>query len=114
MAEAFAGVLGGGVAEAFSVGSKPAEQVHPKVVQVMLERGIDLGSKTPKGLKDLPEGVFDIVVGMGCEDACPAQRAGKVIAWDIPDPKNQSVERVREIRDQIEGQVKALLRGLSG
>ena len=110
MAEAFARRLAPAGVEVFSAGSRPAASVNPAVVEAMRERGLDLGGKIPKGLDALTEERFDVMVGMGCGDACPVRPGAKrTVAWDIPDPKGQPLERVREIRDQIEGKVRELL-----
>jgi hypothetical protein len=112
MAEAFARQYAPPGAELFSAGSQPASQIHPEVAEAMRESGIEIGDQVPKGLADLPQEMFDLVVGMGCGDACPAARAKRVIRWDIPDPKNRAPEEVREIRDQIDSQVRRLMAGL--
>lgn len=108
MAEAFAKIYGAGWVEAFSAGSQPAEAVHPMVVEVMGEKGIRLDQCRPKGFAQLPAGSFDVVVAMGCGDACPVYPAARRVEWAIPDPRGQSVDRVREIRDEIERQVRTL------
>ena len=108
MAEAFARRLAPAGVEVFSAGSRPAVSVNPAVVEAMRERGLDLDGKIPQGLDALAEERFDIVVGMGCGDACPIQRAKRVLAWEIPNPKGQSLEAVRQIRDQIEAKVQDL------
>ena len=108
MAEGFARALAPTGVEVFSTGSAPAKTLNPAAVEAMAERGIDIGSQLPKGFDALPEGSFDLVVGMGCGDACPIQRAKQVLAWEIPNPKGQSLEAVRQIRDQIETKVQDL------
>lgn len=122
MAEGFARKLAPPGVEIYSAGSQPAAQVNPIAVEAMQERGIDIRKAKPKGFADLPEGLFDIVVGMGCGDAllsresaqggqaCPTAKAKQVISWEIPNPKGQSIEAVRQIRDTIESKVKALLK----
>ena len=109
MAEAFARKLGYPGLEVFSAGTQPAQLIHPIVEEVMQEAGMDLTRQIPKGLESLPNGVFDVAIQMGCGDACPTHRAKKVIQWEIPDPKGQSKETVRKIRDLIEGKVRELL-----
>jgi protein-tyrosine-phosphatase len=76
----------------------------------MKEKGVDLSGRKPKGLNDLPPVEMDYLVTMGCEETCPAVPAKKIIGWEIPDPKGKSVEVFREVRDNIEGKVRALLR----
>ena len=108
MAEGFARALAPEGVELFSAGSAPAKTLNPAAVEAMWERGIDIASHLPKGLDALPEGSFDLVVGMGCGDACPIQRAKRVLAWEIPNPKGQPIEAVRQIRDLIEAKVQDL------
>ena len=109
MAQGFAETLGQGKIEVYSAGSRPASVMDPLVVEVMKEKGIDLSSRHPKGLNDLPPAEMDYVVTMGCEETCPAVLAKKVVEWQIPDPKGKSIEEIRAIRDVIEERVKALL-----
>ena len=109
MAQGFAEAFGQGTVEVYSAGSRPAAQIDPMVIQVMKEKGIDLSSKHPKSLDDLPPAEMDFLVTMGCEETCPAVIAKKVIAWEIPDPKGRSLDEIRSIRDLIETRVKLLL-----
>lgn len=109
MAEAFARAHGAGWVEAFSAGSKPADAVHPAVVTVMREQGFHLEGCRPKGFAQLPADPFDVVVTMGCSDACPVYPAARRIDWSIPDPKGKPIDQVREIRDGIERRVQSLL-----
>lgn len=96
-------------ARALSAGTQPADRVHPEVVAVMRESGIDLAAAEPTRLTDgLAAGVESIVT-MGCGEICPAVAGVERIAWDIPDPKGQPLERVRAIRDQIRHQVEDLI-----
>lgn len=109
MAQGFAEALGQGRVEAYSAGSRPSSQIDPMVTEVMKEKGIDLSSKRPKSLNDLPPIEMDYLVMMGCEETCPAIPSIKVIEWEIPDLKGKSIELYREIRDMIEDKVKAFL-----
>ena len=111
MAQVFARAHGTGQVEAFSAGSQPAHAVHPEVMTVMQEKGFRLADCRPKGFAQLPAGPFDLVVTMGCGDACPAYPGARRIDWAIPDPKGQPIERVRQIRDEIEHRVQYILRG---
>lgn len=97
-----------GRATARSAGSDPAEAVHPEVSESLARIGLDpLGS--PKGLTpEILDGV-DVIVGMGCGDACPTVPGGKVIEWDIPDPAGRTAEEVDAIRDDIARRVENLL-----
>lgn len=91
----------GGRHRSLSAGTTPADRVHPEVVDVMRELGIDLSGRTPQLLtRELAEQA-DLVVTMGCGDQCPVIPGRRYIDWDLPDPHGQPVERVREIRDQI-------------
>jgi arsenate reductase len=110
MAQGFAEVFGGEKVEVYSAGSIPSSQIDPIVIEVMKEKGIDLSSKRPKGLNDLPPIEMDYLVTMGCEETCPAVPTKKIIEWDIPDPKGKSIDIVRNVRDMVEGRVRALLK----
>lgn len=92
----------------------PGGRVHPAVVEVMGEIGIDLSGRSPKRLtSQLAEGA-DIVVTMGCGDTCPYIPGKRYVDWDLPDPKGRSAEEVRAIRDDIAGRVAQLARELDG
>jgi arsenate reductase len=110
MAEGFANLFGQGKIEVYSAGSSPSSQIDPFVIEVMKEKGIDLSSKKPKGLNDLPPVEMDYLVTMGCEETCPAISAKKIIEWEIPDPKGKSIQVFRKVRDLIENKVKNLLK----
>ncbi len=91
-----------------SAGTTPGDRVHPAVVEVMREVGIDLGGARPKALSEELQRAADRAVTMGCGDACPLVRA-PVLDWDLPDPRDMPIERVREVRDEIERRVAALV-----
>lgn len=99
--------------QARSAGSTPADQIHPEVAEVMLELGIDLRDRTPRALTADDAAWADVVVTMGCGDACPYVPGTTYVDWDLSDPSGQPVERVREIRDEIAGRIDALVAGLS-
>jgi arsenate reductase len=109
MAQGFAEVLGKGRLEVYSAGSRPSSHINPLVIEAMKEKGIDLSSRHPKGLNDLPPVEMDYLVTMGCEETCPAVLAKKVIEWEIPDPKGKPIDEIRKIRDMLEAKVKMLL-----
>jgi arsenate reductase len=109
MAQGFAERLGKGKLEIFSAGSRPSSQIDPLIIEVMNEKGIDLSSRHPKGLNDLPPVEMDYLVTMGCDEVCPAVPARNIIEWDIPDPKGKPIDEVRRIRDLLETKVKTLL-----
>ena len=92
-----------------SAGTEPAEEVHPSVVEVMREVGIDVAARRPRPLEDREVREADVVVTMGCGDACPVYPGKRYEDWEVEDPAGQDVERVRPIRDDIESRVKALL-----
>ena len=98
-----------GRAHARSAGSAPAGRLHPGVVEVMSELGVDLSAEFPKPLSDEVVQAADVVVTMGCGDVCPLLPGKRYLDWNLPDPFGQPVERVRAIRDEIERRVRALL-----
>ncbi len=115
MAEAFANAYGSGRVIAESAGALPAEKVNNTVVQAMWERGLDISRKRPKLLtQEAVEGA-DMVVTMGCSAAevCPAVFVKNIVDWKLEDPKDQKIEKVREIRDEVERLVKELIQKLT-
>jgi arsenate reductase len=95
--------------EARSAGTTPADRVHPEVVEAMDELGIDLGGRTPRRLAREDAEWADVVVTMGCGDECPYIPGKRYVDWDLEDPKGQSLEAVRETRDEIGRRVRALV-----
>jgi arsenate reductase len=95
---------------AISAGTQPASQVHPEVVEVMREIGIDLGSATPRKLTDELSRTASVLVTMGCGETCPFVPGLRTLDWELLDPKGQSLDVVRSIRDEIHEKVKALIR----
>lgn len=99
---------------ALSAGTRPGERVHPEVVEVMRELGIDLSDRTPRKLdRELAEQA-DVVVTMGCGDDCPYIPGKRYLDWDLRDPKGRPVEEVRATRDEIASRVEALVAELDG
>ncbi len=94
--------------EARSAGTTPADRVHPEVVEVMKELGVDLSSRSPQKLTTELAEWADVVVTMGCGDECPYIPGKRYVDWDLPDPKGLPVEEVRAIRDEIDRRVKQL------
>ena len=95
--------------QAASAGSDPARAVHPVVVDVLREDGIDIGDRLPRPLsRDLAE-CADVVVTMGCGDACPYIPGKRYLDWELADPKGQSLDAVRGTRDEIADRVRQLL-----
>jgi protein-tyrosine-phosphatase len=109
MAEAFAGKLGAGRIEACSAGSRPAGGVNPRAIAFMAERGIDISGRVPKPLSAFADQAFDVVVTMGCGDACPWLPAKRRVDWALPDPKALPGDGFRAVRDEIESRVQQLL-----
>lgn len=114
MAEAFARIYGRpGQVEAYSAGCRHAACVHPKAITAMRELGYDMQQHFAKGLSDIPDLQYDVVVTMGCADLCPDLRAKVKEDWDIPCPKLMPPEQFRTVRDQIGEKVKDLLARLA-
>lgn len=109
MAAGFLTALAGGAIEVRSAGSLPAEQVNPAVVAAMAELGIDIAAQVPKVLTTDAVRASDVVVTMGCGDACPVFPGKRYEDWVLQDPAGQGVEAVRPIRDDIHGRIEALI-----
>lgn len=92
-----------------SAGSAPADRVNPAVVEVMREIGLDLSKEFPKPLSDDAVRAADVVITMGCGDACPFYPGKRYLDWELPDPAGRDVDGVRPIRDEIDARVRALL-----
>lgn len=110
MAAALARHLSGGRVRVRSAGSQPAGEVNPTVVAVLQERGIDLAQAFPKPLSDRVVQAADVIITMGCGDACPIYPGKRYLDWQVVDPNGQPVEVVRDIRDDLQGRVTTLLR----
>jgi arsenate reductase (thioredoxin) len=95
-----------------SAGSAPAEAVNPAVVAVMRELGIDVSREIPKKLRDDAVAQADVVVTMGCGDACPYYPGRRYLDWQLEDPAGKTVEQIRPIRDEIDRRVRELLSDL--
>lgn len=92
-----------------SAGSTPADEVNPAVVAVMAEVDLDLSREFPKPLTDTVVQAADVVITMGCGDACPIYPGRRYLDWNLPDPARLPVEQVRPIREDIDRRVRALL-----
>jgi arsenate reductase (thioredoxin) len=92
-----------------SAGTTPGERVHPEVIEVMKEMGIDLRDSQPKLLDTTDTEWADLVVTMGCGDKCPYIPGRRYVDWDLPDPKGQPIDVVRATRDEIARRVEALV-----
>ncbi len=111
MAAGFARQLAGDKYDVISAGSAPAEMINPMAVAAMAEKGIDIAFNVPSSLKDAlaRAGNVDMIVTMGCGEACPFIPGCKVVDWDLPDPAGKSIEEVVAIRDDIHQRVRTLL-----
>ncbi len=96
-------------ARALSAGTQPADHVHPEVVAVMREVGIDLGRACPTRLTDELAAGAQLLITMGCGESCPVVPGLRRADWELRDPKGQSLEQVRAIRDEIRSRVERLL-----
>jgi len=92
-----------------SAGSAPGEEINPAVIQVMDEVGVDMGEEFPKPLTDEVVRAADVVITMGCGDACPIYPGKRYEDWDLEDPAGKDVDTVRDIRDEIDARVKQLI-----
>jgi arsenate reductase len=99
----------GGRVRVSSAGSAPASELNPAVVQAMAEIGVDISREFPRPLTGEKVQTADIVVTMGCGDACPVFPGKRYLDWDLPDPAGLNVEQVRPIRDEISARVRALI-----
>jgi protein-tyrosine-phosphatase len=104
--------LAAGRAVAWSGGSEPAEEVNPSAVLAMAEVGIDIAREFPKPWTDEVVQAADVVVTMGCGDACPFFAGQRYEDWELPDPAGRDLDAVRPIRDDIQQRVRALLESL--
>jgi arsenate reductase (thioredoxin) len=96
-----------------SAGTTPTEHVHPEVVEVMRELGIDLSGRRPQLLTRELAAQADVVVTMGCGDACPYIPGKRYLDWDLPDPKGRTISEVRATRDKITRRVNSLIEELN-
>jgi arsenate reductase (thioredoxin) len=94
---------------ALSAGTTPADRVHPEVVDVMAELGIDLSDRQPESLTQELAEQADVVVTMGCGDQCPFIPGKRYLDWDLPDPKDRPIDEVRDIRDEVRRRVNQLI-----
>jgi arsenate reductase (thioredoxin) len=104
--------LGGSRVRVRSAGTEPIDRIHPAVVETMREVGIDLAGRQPRRLEDDSVGEANVVITMGCGDACPVYPGKRYQDWELPDPAGKSLDEVRLIRDEIERRVRQLLASL--
>ncbi|MGC1207922.1 MAG: arsenate reductase ArsC [Ornithinimicrobium sp.] len=112
MAAAYTRHLSAGAIEVRSAGSVPADHINPAAVAAMAEEGIDITTETPKILTSDAVALSDVVITMGCGDACPIYPGKRYEDWALEDPAGQAVKSVRIIRDDIKNRVVELLNGL--
>lgn len=96
-----------------SAGSTPAKEINPAVIAAMAEIGLDLCAERPKPLTEDAVQVADVVITMGCGDACPVYPGKRYLDWNLPDPAGKTLAEVRPIRDEIDHRVRALLEELA-
>lgn len=101
--------LGGENVDVFSGGSEPADEVNRAAVEAMAEEGIDIGGEIPQPWADEIVRAADVVVTMGCGDACPIFPGKRYIDWEVEDPSGKTIEQVRTIRDDLEQRVRRLM-----
>ena len=110
MAEAFARMDGGSGVEAYSAGSRPSGKVNSRAINAMKQLGYDLSTHSSKSLEEVQRfAPFDVVVTMGCGDACPWMPAKQFVDWEIPDPRDMEEHDFNRVRDMIRGKVNDLL-----
>ncbi|MBB2959587.1 arsenate reductase ArsC [Pseudoclavibacter helvolus] len=109
MAAGYLTALAGGRIEVLSAGSEPKDQINPVAVEAMAEEGIDIAGNTPKVLTTEAVQASDVVITMGCGDACPFFPGKRYEDWKLDDPAGQGIEAVRPIRDDIKQRVEALI-----
>ena len=113
MAAGFMENISQGRVKVISAGSTPKDLINPLAVQVMAEVGIDIANNQPKILTNKAVQESDVVITMGCGDSCPFYPGKRYEDWELEDPAGQSIEKVREIRDQIKIKVEELLSSLT-
>ncbi|HEX3206680.1 MAG TPA: arsenate reductase ArsC [Propionibacteriaceae bacterium] len=114
MAAGYLNHLSGGAIEVRSAGSEPADKINPVAIQAMAEEGIDITAEKPKILTIEAVKASDVVITMGCGDACPYYPGKRYEDWTLDDPAGQDIDGVRPIRNQIRGRVEQLIQELVG
>jgi arsenate reductase len=109
MAAGYLRHLAGDRVEVLSAGSEPKDQINPIAVEAMAEEGIDIANNTPKILSDEAVQASDVVITMGCGDACKFYPGKRYEDWKLDDPAGQGIDAVRVIRDDIKGRIEQLL-----
>jgi len=106
--------LAGDRIDVYSAGSNPGDAINPSAVTVMDEVGIDISGQQPMRWTDETVQAADVIVSMGCGDACPIYQGKRYVDWELEDPAGQSVDMVRGVRDQIRARVDGLIAELDG
>lgn len=114
MAAGYVNHLSGGAIEVRSAGSEPADKINPVAIQAMAEEGIDITAEKPKILTIEAVKASDVVITMGCGDACPYYPGKRYEDWTLDDPAGRGIDGVRPIRNQIRGRVEQLIQELVG
>ena len=109
MAAGYMTALSGGRVEVLSAGSAPKDQINPTAIEAMAEEGIDIAQNAPKVLTTEAVKDSDVVITMGCGDACPIVPGKRYEDWELEDPAGKDIVTVRRVRDDIRGRVEALL-----
>src|SRR6476659_836308 len=109
MAQALFGLAAGEPHAGRSAGSRPAQHVHPEVVEVMREIGVDVSGNVPHELDADDMAWADVGVTMGCGDECPYVPGKRYLDWELDDPADRPIEQVREVRDEIDRRVRELV-----
>ncbi|MET0714304.1 MAG: arsenate reductase ArsC [Mycetocola sp.] len=109
MAAGYMTALSGGRVEVLSAGSEPKDQINPVAIQAMAEEGIDIANNVPKILTTEAVRDSDVVITMGCGDACPIVPGKRYEDWELEDPAGQGIEAVRPIRDDIKARIQGLI-----
>jgi arsenate reductase (thioredoxin) len=104
----------GGRVRVRSAGSEPADEVNPNVVRALAEVGLDIAERRPARLTAVAAEAADVVVTMGCGDACPVYPGKRYLDWEVEDPAGKDLDTVRRIRDEIDARVQALAETLVG
>jgi arsenate reductase (thioredoxin) len=113
MAAGYLQHLAGDRVTVLSAGSEPADQINPVAVRAMAEDGIDITASVPQLLTDQTVRQSDVVITMGCGDACPFYPGKRYEDWELDDPAGQDIDAVRPIRDEIKGRIETLIRELT-
>ena len=112
MAAGFMSVLSAGKVDVFTGGSEPADDINHTAAQAMLEKGINIKGEIPQPWADEIVRAADVVITMGCGDACPIYPGKRYVDWEVDDPAGQTLEKIRPIRDDLEQRVRTLLADL--